>query len=289
MSKGRWINSRVVLDMTTGAVLEREGFFYVGPLALAEGEPDLAKLQADLAAATKVAEEAVAEAAKLRKTNSELSGKVITPEQQKRLEELEAAAAKAEEDRKAKAGEWDNLKNDLVTKHQTELKEREERLGKTSERLRQTAIFAEFGRASELFGDAGKTIFDVDMGVEVLGKYVHLEDDENDPRGYRVVVKKANGTPVMGADGNPLPFAAAMTELIGSLPNKDRILRGSGKTGSGSSGGGHHNPNLTDDLDALTKKAAAGDKEALAALKQRQAGLGGAIQGTAYAAAASKK
>lgn len=32
-----WINTRVVIDMTSGAVLEQEGFLYEGPLALAAG------------------------------------------------------------------------------------------------------------------------------------------------------------------------------------------------------------------------------------------------------------
>lgn len=252
-------------------------------------EEQLAAATAAADAATKKAEEAIAEAAKLRKTNAELSGKVMTPEQQKRLEELEAAAAKAEEDRKTKAGEWENLKTELTTKHGAEIKQREERIGQLSERFKKTVVQAEFGRASDLFGgDTAKTILDVDLAIAALGGYVHIEDDDQSPLGYKVVVKKSNGTPIVGTDGNPLPFAAAMTELIASLPNKDRILRGSGKTGSGSAGGGNHNPGSPEDLDQLTKKAAAGDKDAIAKLRDRQQGLGGAIQGTAYAAARSK-
>ena len=30
-----WINTKVVIDMSTGDVLDREGFLYDGPLALA--------------------------------------------------------------------------------------------------------------------------------------------------------------------------------------------------------------------------------------------------------------
>lgn len=166
-------------------------------------------------------------------------GLIATPEQLQRLKDLEDAAAKADEDQKRKAGEFDTLKNQLVEKHQKEIADRESKLTTLSTRFQTTLVRAEFGAASDLFGghDKAKTIFDTDMGVDVLGKYVQVEDTEDDPRGYRVIVKNTKGQVIVGKDGNPLPFAEAMVELIGSLPNKDRILRGSGKTGSGNSGG----------------------------------------------------
>lgn len=245
-------------------------------------EEQLAEAKKAAEDAKKVADEAVAELAKLRKANADLTGKVMTPEQQKRLADLEAAAAATEEERKKKAGEWETLKTDLLTKHGNEIKERDEKIGKLSDLFKRTVVQAEFGRASDLFGgDTAKTILDVDLALAALGSYVHVEDDETDPRGYRVVVKKSNGTPIVGKDGNPAPFADAMTELIGSLPNKDRILRGSGKTGSGNSGGhgsGHHDKALD------TPKTAKdfNDPKVREAVKQKHNAAGGIQSGAVF-------
>lgn len=287
-SNRRWINTRVVMDMTTGAVLSRDGFFYHGPLALAEGkspEEQLKELTATLEQTAKGKDEAIAESAKLRKQIAELSGKVLSEEDRKAFDELRKQAAATEEERKKKAGEFETLKAEMATKHENELKERDSKLSTLSSRFKQTVIHAEFGRATELFGgDGAKTILDVDLAIAALGGYVHIEDDEHAALGYRVVVKKANGTPIIGSDGNPKPFAEAMHDLIATLPNKDRILRGSGKTGSGSSGGpGSHQADL--DLDALTKLAATGNKDAIAKLRERQQGLGGMVKGSAFAGA----
>lgn len=245
-------------------------------------EEQLAEANKKLADATKAAEEALAEAAKLRKTNAELSGKQMTPEQQKRLQDLEAAAAAAEEEKKKKAGEWETLKAELTTKHGTEIKERDDKIGKLTDRFKRTVVTAEFGRASELFGgDTAKTILDVDLALAALGSYVHVEDDDTDPRGYRVIVKKANGTPIVGKDGNPAPFAEAMTELIGSLPNKNRILRGSGQTGSGNSGGhgsGPHDKTLDNPKTAKDFQ----DPKVREAVKKKHDAAGGIQSGSVF-------
>jgi hypothetical protein len=166
------------------------------------------------------------------------SGRVLSEEQIDRYKALEATAAKAEEDRKRKAGEWDSLRTQLAEKHANELKERDSKLSTLSERFKSTVVRAEFGATTDYFGgsETSKTILDVDLGMAALGRYVHVEDTD-DEVGYRVVVKKPNGDLIIGDDGNPAPFADAIGELIKLLPNKDRILRGSGKTGSGNSGG----------------------------------------------------
>jgi len=200
------------------------------------------------------------------------SGRVISDEQRERYAALEAAAAKAEEDRAAKAGEFDSLRVQLTTKHQQEIEDREKKLTAVTEKYKRNAVRAEFGAAVDYFSGAetSKTILDVDMAIAVLGQYVVVEDTDD---GHRIVVKNPRGETILGKDGNPSPFTAAIGELPQQLPNRDRILRGSGKTGSGSSGGvGVTSKDM--DIVELTKRVNQGDKKAIEAMKQRQAATG---------------
>jgi hypothetical protein len=148
---------------------------------------------------------------KAKKEIEELRKRVLNDDDLALFTTLKESQAKAEEDRAKKAGEFETLKQQL----------------------------AEFGAASDYFNgsDSSKTILDVELGMAAFAKYVHVEDADDDPRGYRVIVKSPKNETIVGKDGNPAPFAEAIGELIAQLPNKDRILRGSGKTGSGSSGG----------------------------------------------------
>jgi len=207
------------------------------------------------------------------------SGRVLSDEQIEKYKKLEDAAAKAEDDRKRKAGEWDSLRTQLTEKHAHELKERDTKLSTLSERFKRTVVRAEFGAATDYFGgDSAKTILDVDLGMAALGKFVTVEDTD-DEVGYRVVVKKPNGDTIIGDDGNPAPFATAIGELIKLLPNRDRILRGSGKTGSGSSGGasGSREPIDFRNLTPAQRR----DPKILAQLRAQRP-EGGIVMGEAY-------
>jgi hypothetical protein len=210
------------------------------------------------------------------------SGRVVTPEQFEKFRKLEEAAAKADEDRKRKAGEFDSLRTQLIEKHTTEIKERDSKLSQLSERFKSTVVRAEFGSAVDYFSgsESSKTILDVDLGMAALGKYVQVEDTDDDI-GYRVVVKSPKGDTILGADGNPASFTEAIGELIKLLPNRDRILRGSGKTGSGSSGGSTV-AGKSADLAELTRRAERGDKEAIAALRARRNAGSGVVMGSAF-------
>lgn len=217
------------------------------------------------------------DAAKRELKDAREKGLLVTPEKLARLQELEDAAAKADEDRKRKEGEFDTLKTQLVDKHTKELQDRDSKISTLSERFQTTLKRAEFGAAADLFGAQAKTIFDADMGIKVLGEYVHVEDTDD---GHRIVVKNPKGQVIVGKDGEPLAFAAAMLELIESLPNKDRILRGSGKTGSGNSGGhgsGHGGP----DLDNL-KSSDFVDPKVRTAVRAKHDNAGGIKSGAAF-------
>jgi hypothetical protein len=224
---------------------------------------------------------ATSELGKLRKTMAELQPKVLSDDDLALFSKLKDQQAKAEEERAKKAGEFETLKQQLAKKHQDELAERETRLSTLSQRFKDTVIKAEFGAASDWFNgtDSSKTILDVDLGMSAFAKYVHVEDADNDPRGYRVIVKSPKGDTIVGKDGNPAPFSDAIGELIAQLPNKDRILRGSGKTGSGSSGGstGSQQPVDLRNLTAAQLK----DPKVIAAL-QALGGSSGVQMGTSF-------
>jgi len=205
------------------------------------------------------------------------------------FETLKEQQAKAEEERAKKAGEFETLKqqqkerlDQAVKEHQKALAEKDQRFSGLSERFKSTVVRAEFGAATDYFSgsESSKTILDVDLGMAALGKFVHVEDVEDDPMGYRVIVKKPNGDTIFGADGNPAPFAEAIGELIKALPNRDRILRGSGKTGSGSSGGSNRGADQID-LTRLTADSFR-DPKVREALKRRAANAGGLQIGPAF-------
>jgi len=177
--------------------------------------------------------------------------------------------AKAEEDRLKKAGEWEAIKQTLVAKHTAELET--ERTTRTALESRYTKekIESAFHAAPEWFGPGGKTILSGAMGYKVLNEYVAFEDVEiGDTVVKAVVVRDPDGNLIVDGKGNPAKFAEAIGELIAQLPDRDNILRGSGKTGSGSSGGSHAN-NPPVDLRNLTP-ARLKDPRVIAALEAQR-------------------
>jgi hypothetical protein len=215
---------------------------------------------------------------KAKREADELRKRALSDEQMTEYETLKAQQAKAEEDRLKKAGEFESLKNQqkerhdqIVRDHQKALTDKDTQFSTLSERFKTTVKLAQFGAATDYFSgsETSKTILDVELGMAYLGKYVQVEDAEDDPLGYRVIVKKPNGDTIFGADGNPAPFAEAIGELIKALPNRDRILRGSGKTGSGNSGGSNR---AADHID-LTRNLTPEQRRDPKVLAQLRAGL----------------
>ena len=208
--------------------------------AAAGGDADPEKLKERLAYLETESKQAYKDRDAAKQTLKRLqeSGAVLSDEDRQLFDKLKKDAAAAEEAAAKKAGEYDKLTKQLADKYAGDLKDRDGKIDTLSTRLRNTLVEAEFGKAGDLFGgESAKTILDVEMAIALLGRYVVVEDAEDSPRGYRVVVKNTAGETIVGKDGKPAPFGEAITEVITALPNKDRILRGSGKTGSGSSGG----------------------------------------------------
>lgn len=221
---------------------------------------------------------AIAEAAKLKKQIDELSGKVLSEDERKLFDTLKKERETAEEARKRKEGEFDTLKQQLVDKHNAEIAALNEKLTAATNLHRSTLISREFAGASALFGGTAeaKTVLTHDVAEAYFGRYVEPSED-----GKSIVVKNLQGQVILDPKtGKPADFATAMTELIGALPNKDNILRGSGKAGSGSSGGADTNKNGQIDTTKL-KPADFKDPKVREAVKAEHAAAGGIVMGSA--------
>jgi hypothetical protein len=210
------------------------------------------------------------------------SGAIMSPEDRKLFDELKKQQKQLEEDKLKKAGEFDQLRQQLVEAHAKEvdaLKKQVENLGGT---LRTTLVGREFAGASALFGKDAKTILTPKIAEAYYGRYVEVQDVEGTGEKI-VVVKNQNGQVILDpATGRPADFATAMGQLIESLPDKDAVLRGSGKTGSGSSGGagggGTGQPVTLQNL----KQSDLADPDKRAELKKQLANAGGMQIGSAF-------
>ena len=205
----------------------------------------------------------------------ELAAKTLSDEDAELFKKLREAEAKTEEERKRKAGEFDSWRKDILTKHQQEIADREKRIADAEGKTRKTLIGLAFAGATDIFGKDALTIYGPKAGERIFSEFVDLDEDGS------VVVKNRAGHVILDADtGKPASFAVALKELIDSLPDKNDHLRGSGKTGSGSAGGGQ--PGSPADINELTTRARSGDKDAIKQLQQRRAHSGALVMGSAF-------
>jgi hypothetical protein len=211
--------------------------------------------------------------AELRKLSE--SGRVLTDEQIEKYKALETAAEKAEEDRKRKAGEFDTWRESITKKHSTELEAERQRAIDADTKWRNTHVGLAFAGASDLFGKEGLTIYSPKAAEKIFKEHVRIEDDGS------VAVLDASGNVMVDAKtGKPASFSAGMRELIESLPDKADHLRGSGKAGSGNSGGSN-TPLIQADVTELTRRANTGDKAAVDALRARRNNSNKLVMGSA--------
>lgn len=225
------------------------------------------------------AKKAFAERDKAKKELKALqdAGRILNDDQIARYKQLEEQAQQAEEDRKRKSGEFDQWRADILKKHQTEIQDREQKLTATEQKWQRTMVGLAFAGASDLFGKDAFTIYSPKAAERIFGEFVSLDADG------QPVVKGRDGAVILDAQtGKPASFSIAMRELIESLPDKNDHLRGSGKTGSGSSGGasgGRPEFDLSK-LSSLTAEQRR-DPKVLAALRALGKGQG-VVMGEAY-------
>lgn len=203
------------------------------------------------------------------------AGRLLTDDQLTRYRELEAAAERAAEEKKKAEGQWDTLRTDLLKKHDEALNAERTKATQATERLHAVLRDHAFASASEWFGgDGAKTILTPAIAAAYFGRYVSVEEVDG---AERVVVKDPRGHVIVDAKtGEPAAFAQAIGELIGMLPDKASILRGSGKTGSGNSGGrGTTEAGGVVDVRRPLTAEELRDPKARAAAREQMAGAGG--------------
>lgn len=233
------------------------------------------------------------DAHKKRLAELEEQGLVITADQKKRLADLEKAAADAEEERKRKQGEFDSWRKDITTKHQTEIGKRDETITTLQKEIENDKIAAAFGAALDLFGGGEKslTILTPTLASKTFSEYVKYEEfdfgDEDGGKRRVLVVRDLKGKIIRGDGGVPAPFPEAIKRLIEQHPDKDHILRGSGKAGSGARGGsGDRSKHV--DFHNLTPEQMR-DPAIIEQAKRRTAAAGGIVYGDAWERAKAAK
>jgi hypothetical protein len=245
------------------------------------GEKDAAYYKAEAQKAFTARDEA-----KKRQRELEEQGLIITPEQKKRLADLEEAAAKAEEEQKRKSGEFEAWRKDVTAKHQTDIQQRDQRLTALEQEIANDKIEAAFGAATDYFGggEKAKTILTPRIAVRTFSEYVKYEEydfgDEDGGKRKVIVVRDAKNKIIRGDGGHPAPFNEAIGKLIESHPDKDHILRGSGKTGSGARGGSGGKGGKVDFANLTAEQMQ--DPEIIAEAKRRTAAAGGIVMGSAF-------
>src|SRR5262245_52734272 len=209
---------------------------------MADNEPTLEQLQADVTKWQSEAKKAFKDRDDVKAKLRDLEGKVLSDEDRALFDDLKKKTETDEEERKRKAGEFDTWRTQIAEKHAKEI-DAERKATETAKAdatarekdLHDTLIGLAFAGASEWFGDNGKTVLPAAIAQSHLARYIDVQTEDGV---RRVIVKNLQGSPILDTKtGQPQEFGKAIGELIDTLPEKDRILRGSGKAGSGNGGG----------------------------------------------------
>jgi hypothetical protein len=180
-------------------------------------------------AAKYLADAARAESEKLAKELEKLKQQLPTEEQRAHWAQLEADKAKDDEDKLQKAGQFEQWREQINKRHQTEIDEK--------------LVGLEFAGAAEWFGIDGKTVLLPDIAQKYFAGNVSVDvvrDANGRVTSRTVIVRNNSGAVIVDPKtGKPASFSDAMGELINAHPSRSRLLRGSGKVGSGSAGGGN--------------------------------------------------
>ena len=229
---------------------------------------------------------AAAAAAKAKRELEDLRKGMPTDEQRARWADLEKQSESAEEERKRKAGEFDGWRTQITTRHDEIVKakdraieEERQKTASVEKGWNDTLIGLSFAGATDLFGPSGQTVLLPGFAQAAFASHVQVVVDDAGNRS--VVVNDGKGAPLIDPKtGAPLPFAKAMKELIESHPQKDDLLRHSGKVGSGSLGGTNTGSGGID----LTRLRPSDfrDPKVAQALRDRHANAGGMQIGTHF-------
>jgi hypothetical protein len=213
-----------------------------------------------------------------RAKRRDLEGRALSKDEIAEFERLRTIATKQEEERKRQAGDFEAWRAQIAKQHEETLAKERTRAEQATAHVRDLVIANAFATATDWFGPDGRTVLPPDVAAAYFAKHVEVQTDDTGPH---VVVRDPTSGQVLSDANGPLPFGVAIGKVIEALPTKDRVLRGSGKTGSGSAGGRTDRVPVPD-LHALVERAKAGDKAAIETLRERQKALVGGLMGRAY-------
>lgn len=158
------------------------------------------------------------------------------------ISEIDEKLKKLSEDEEAKlraSGDFDKLKDRIVSEHKKELNritgETSQKVGDLTARLeaaegeiRRLLVSNSFA-ASKYLSD--ELTLAPSHAERLFGESFKVEAKDG-RRG--VVAYRADGTPITDSEGNPLPFDLALKELVNADPAKDALLKPKAKQGAGS-------------------------------------------------------
>ena len=133
---------------------------------------------------------------------------------------------------------FEDERNQLTTTFNSQKTELEQAVGERDGVIRELMIGGKFASSPWFSGEKPKTILPPDIAAEHFGRNFRVEGEGSDVR----VVGYLNGDKILSRErvGEPAGFEEALSVVINSYSQKDRILRetaggagGSGNTGSG--------------------------------------------------------
>lgn len=174
-------------------------------------------------------DEALKEAKKLRDQLKAFEGVDAA-----RYRELTEAATKAEEEKAKAAGNWDSMKQQLITEHTKAADALGARVTKRDQVIQK--LLAENVVRQALTEAAA---IDADLALPHVLPHVRVVETDDPDMPFRAVVVDAKGNErIAGAKGEPLGIAGLVTELKGN-PKYGALFKGSGAAGSGATGSQH--------------------------------------------------
>ncbi|KAA0573490.1 hypothetical protein [Azospirillum sp. Sh1] len=202
-----------------------------------------AKLLKDLMKHKNRAKEAEDSAAQAKKEKEELEKRVAELLGVEGIDELQGrleAIRQDEETRLRAAGEFDKLKDRLVSEHTKEIQKLQgtlnQQVGDLKKQLEQANGQIRKLLVSNAFAGSafinGELVITPTHAERLYGDHFKVEvDGEGNPvmRAYN-----AKGEPLIDSAGNPLPFDAALAEIVNADPGKTSLFRPKAKPGAGS-------------------------------------------------------
>lgn len=216
-------------ESVRGLYVEKDGKFHLD----VDGIEDTGGLKSALSSERK-------RAAELEKQTKAWKSIGKTPDEISELLEAQQQRELTEAERK---GEWDKLKSQMNTAHETALKAKDETIGAMRRRLEAELVDAKATAAIA----AAKGV--PELLLPIVQRFVKVDDD------FNVQVVDAKGDPRVNGKGEPLSISDLITEMR-ATELYGRAFDGSGQSGSGKqpdNGGGGNPSNIKRRSDFKTR------------------------------------